>query len=674
MKKVLVAIVSLAVLASCSSNQGISLVDLMPTDQTNVNYPSNVSPLLPSQLIKLPTGSIEPQGWLLTQLENQKNGLNGHLGEISAWLQKGDNAWLTAGGKWGWEEVPYWIRGYASLTYALKDETMFQEVKFWIDAILNSQREDGNFGPVVRDVWANNTQDLWPNMLALWILQDYYEYTNDERVLPFMTKYFQYQMSLPDDQLFEGYWENSRAGDNIWSAIWLYNRTKDESLIPLIHKLYANMADWTSQVMPNWHNVNIAQSFRAPAEYYLLSKDPAHLEGSYNVQSLVRREFGQVPGGMFGGDENCRPGFFDPRQGTETCAFAEQMASDEIMFLITGDQMWVENCEDVAFNSYPAAFLPNMKALRYITSPNQTISDSRNHNPGIQNAGAFMCMNPFSSRCCQHNHGFAWPYYNEFLVLATGDNGAAVALYNECDASMKVADGKEITLEERTHYPFDTKVSLTVKCAEKVSFPLYLRIPSWCKKASAKVCGKSAGKLLSGKYLRIEREWSDGDVVELDFPMEISTRIWDVNKHSVSVDYGPLTLSLLIGEEYRKIDSFGDNMMSDSKWQEGADVKAWPSYDVLPTTDWNYALDVNAPITIEKRVWPEDNNPFTNDNAPIRFKAKGRLVPEWQIDQYGLTSPLPYEHAVKSDRLDDIILVPMGGARLRISAFPTCGQ
>ena len=57
---------------------------------------------------------------------------------------------------------------------------------------------------------------------------------------------------------------------------------------------------------------------------------------------------------MYGAVTNARIGFFDPRQGTETCAFVEQMLSDNILLQVTGDPAWAENCEDVAFNSYPA--------------------------------------------------------------------------------------------------------------------------------------------------------------------------------------------------------------------------------------------------------------------------------------------------------------------------------
>lgn len=657
-------------LASCAGKQTqeIRTMERLSTASRNDYYVSNRAPLQPLQFIKLPAGSIEPEGWIKRQVELQKDGLCGHLGEISAWLQKGNNAWLKNGGEWGWEEVPYWLRGYGNMAYALKDEALLKETKFWIEAILASQRTDGNFGPVHLN---NGKQDFWPNMIVLWIMQSYHEYTNDNRVLDFMTRYCHYLQTVPDDAFLSSYWENSRGGDNLWSVVWLYNRTGDESLLPLAEKIHRNTADWTkSTQLPNWHNVNVAQCFREPATYYLFTKDSALLAASYNVQSLIRRAFGQVPGGMFGADENARIGFFDPRQGTETCGFVEQMASDEIMLLISGDPYWADHLEDVAFNSYPASLMPDYRALRYLTCPNMAISDSRNHHPGLDNSGPFLAMNPFSSRCCQHNHGFGWPYYVEHLVLATPDNGVAAVLYNSCKADVKVGDGTEITLHEQTNYPFEEMTRFTVETPKTVSFPFYLRIPSWCKNASVQINGKTQqAELTPGTYACIEREWKDGDEVVLNLPMEYAVRRWQVNKNSVSVDYGPLTLSLKVEEEYKQMPST-ETAVWDSKWQEGADASAWPTFEILPGSPWNYALKVQSPVTLQRKNWPSDNNPFTLSSVPMEFKAQGRLVPDWKIDEYGLCGVLPYENARKSDRLDEITLVPMGAARLRISAFP----
>ena len=656
---------------ACTAPQDTLLeqVDRLSTSTQNDFYVSNRAPLQPQQFIKLPAGTIQPEGWLKQQLELQKEGLNGHLGEISAWLQKKDNAWLETGGQWGWEEVPYWLRGYANLAYIVEDNQMLNEAKFWIEGILKSQREDGNFGPMHLN---DGKQDFWPNMIVLWIMQSYYEYSNDERIIDFMTKYCNYLLTVPDEDFLYSYWENSRGGDNLWSVVWLYNHTGDKNLLTLGEKIHKNTADWTkSTQLPNWHNVNVAQCFREPATYYLFSGDSSMLAASYNVQSLVRRAFGQVPGGMFGADENARIGFFDPRQGTETCGFVEQMASDEIMLQISGDPYWAENCEDVAFNSYPAALMPDYKALRYITSPNHVVSDSKNHHPGIDNSGPFLSMNPFSSRCCQHNHGFGWPYYAENLIYATPDNGIAAVLYNACQAKVKVGNGTEVTIKEQTNYPFEEIIRFTLTTPEKVSFPLYLRIPSWCKDASIAVNGQKLGvDLIIGKYAKITREWSDADEIVLTVPMTFNYRQWQVNKNSVSVDYGPLSLSLKIDEDYQQKDS-RQTAIGDSKWQEGADASAWPTYEIYPASPWNYALQLNSPISVQRKEWPFDNNPFTLTNVPLEFKAKGRLIPEWKIDEYGLCGVLPYEDAPKADTLDEITLVPMGAARLRIASFPT---
>ena len=349
------------------------------------------------------------------------------------------------------------------------------------------------------------------------------------------------------------------------------------------------------------------------------------------------------------------------------------MASDEIMLLITGDPYWAENCEDIAFNSYPAAFMPDYKSLRYITASNMVMSDSENHKPGIDNAGPFLAMNPFSSRCCQHNHGFAWPYYAEHLILATPDNGAAAVLFNTCDASIKVADGKEIVIRETTDYPFDTRIGFVMEMKDDgVNFPFYIRIPKWTRNATVKVNGQDMDEdLQAGKYLCIDREWKNGDRVEVHFPMEVSVRTWQVNKNSVSVDYGPLTLSLRITEKYVEKNS-AETAIWDSQWQQGADASRWPSYEIYPESPWNYALQVGSVKLKERRKLQPGRNPFTQSDVPLVFEAQGRQVPDWKIDEYKLCGVLPYEDVAKSDTCETLELIPMGAARLRISAFPTC--
>ena len=520
-------------------------------------YGGNKAPLMPSHFIKLPMGSIQPKGWILKLQELQKDGLCGHLGEISAWLDKKNNAWLSVGGNHGWEEVPYWLRGYSDMAFILNDPEMKKETMIWINAIMKSQQASGWFGPEVRN-GDHKYLDFWSNMLVLFTLQDYYEFSHNQRVIDFMTNYFKFELSVPDEAYLSSYWEDSRGGDNLYSVYWLYNITGDKFLLDLAEKTHRCTANWMQKsTLPNWHNVNIAQCFREPATWFLSSADSAHLAATYNDYYLIRRTFGQVPGGMFGSDENARMGYIDPRQGTETCGFAEQMTSDGILTRITGDTMWADNCEDVLLNSFVAAFTPDMKALRYITCPNEVTADDKNHAPGIANEGPFLTMNPFSSRCCQHNHGHALPYYLQNLLMASNDNGLAAIMYNSCVTSAKVGDGTTIRLTEDTNYPYEESVRFKFNTEKKVSFPFYLRVPGWCKKASVKINNQEI-KVAStaGSYICINREWANGDQLTLNLPMEVGVRTWQVNQNSVSVDYGPLTFSLASipnGNECRQV-------------------------------------------------------------------------------------------------------------------------
>ena len=665
------------------SAQTITNVTRPGTTTVNNFYHGNKLPLQPLNFIKLPVGSIKPQGWILKYLELQRDGLTGKLGEISAWLDKNDNVWFSGTGKGGhgWEEVPYWLKGYGDLGYILKDEAIIKGTKLWINKVFESQRPDGYFGPeVIENDHQDNkgsTPDLWPNMIMLWCMQSYFEYSHDARVIPFMTKYFKWQQNVPENKLLKIYWENSRGGDNLYSIYWLYNITGDKWLLDLAYKIHRNTANWSQKNnLPNWHNVNIAQCFREPATYYMQAKDSTYLNATYNDFNLVRNLYGQVPGGMFGADENARKGFDDPRQAVETCGMVEQMASDEILAGITGDVMWADHCENVAFNTYPAAVMPDFKGLRYLTAPNMVVSDSRNHSPGIENEGPFLMMNPFSSRCCQHNHAQGWPYYAAHLWMATPDNGVVALLYNSSEVSVKVGNGNGsmVGFKQTTKYPFEENIKIEISATKPVNFPLYLRIPNWCATAKISVNGKEeAITFQPGSYAKINRLWKSGDVVQLLLPMSLRLDTWK-NNGSVSINYGPLTFSLKIDEYYKKMDS-KKSAIGDSKWQLNANQSDWPSYEIYPASMWNYGLvlndqPLNKQFEIIKKDWPADDFPFTQKGVPISIKTTGKIIPEWVLDKYGLCGLLPHSPVAETTKAQSIELIPMGAARLRISAFP----
>lgn len=633
-------------------------------------YVFNREPLEPNPLAKLPVGSITPRGWLRAQLVLEADGFPGRLTEISGFLKKEGNAWLHPDqtGHSGWEEVPYWLKGFGDLGYVLGDERIIKEARSWVEAAIASQREDGYFGPRSNLGTGKDGKpgkpDLWPNMVMLNALQTYCEFTGDKRVPELMAKYFRWEATIQEADLLPPYWQQQRGADNVASIYWLYNRTGDKSLLPLAERLHRHTAKWDDGV-PDWHNVNMTQAFRGPEVFWQQSHELRHKEATEKDYQEFMGLYGQVPGGLFGGDENCRPGYGGPRQAIETCGIVEAMLSDEMLLTIDGDVKWADRCEDAAFNSLPASTTADFKALRYLTAPNQVISDARDKSPGVQNGGPMFLMNPHDHRCCQHNMAHGWPYLAEHLWLATPDRGLAFVLYAACEVKAKVGDGGEVRIAAATNYPFSDRIELTVSlaaAAKAVEFPLYLRVPGWCDGAKVSINGQAADvKARAGAYLRVERAWGDGDKVVLELPMKVSLRTWKANHDCVSVDRGPLTYSLKIGEKYVR--------------HGGTD--AWPAWEILPTTAWNYGLELDAAnpagsfAPAEAAAWPKDDQPWKPDAVPAALHAKARKIPAWQTDGKGLVGRMQQSPVTSAEPVEDVTLIPMGAARLRIAAFPT---
>jgi DUF1680 family protein len=635
-------------------------------------YTANRAPLEPSAFVKLPIGSIEPRGWLRHQLELERGGMIGRLKEISPWLNFEKSAWGNPRGEGerGWEELPYWLKGYGDLGYVLKDEKIIAEAKKWLESAMSSQREDGWFGPraLLTSLDAKPGKpgtkvDLWPNMVMLNCLQSYHEFSGDKRVLEVMARYFKWEDSLPATAFGEGYWPKIRAGDNIESIYWLYNRTGESWLLPLAKKIFDNMARWDERVI-NWHNVNIAQGFRAPAVYFLQSHDAKHLMAADRNYREVMGKYGQFPGGGFGGDENCREGFFDPRQGFETCGIVEFMHSFQMLTKISGNPLWSDRCEDLAFNSFPASMTPDQKALRYLTCANQIQADKNNKAPLIENGGTMFSYSPFEVyRCCQHNVSHGWPYYAEELWLATHDWGLCASLYAASEVRAKVGDGVEVRITENTDYPFSDEVKFTMATPRAVKFPLYLRLPKWSAEATVKVNGRKVPlKTEPLAYAILEREWKDGDTVTLTLPMRVTVDRWAKNGNAASVNYGPLTFSLSIEEDWKR---YGKN----------AD---WPEWEVLPKSGWNYglALDENKPektFALKHKRGTLAQNPFTAQTTPVTLTAKAKKIPNWQADKFAMVGKLQPSPVKSNEKTETVTLIPMGAARLRITTFPVIG-
>ena len=75
-----------------------------------------------------------------------------------------------------------------------------------------------------------------------------------------------------------------------------------------------------------------------------------------------------------------------------------------------------------------------------------------------------------------------------------------------------------------------------------------------------------------------------------------------------------------------------------------------------------------------RRKGPLAGQPFTPDAAPLRLRVKAKRIPAWKQDKLGLVGLLPVSPVRSNEPTETVTLIPMGAARLRITAFPTIGD
>lgn len=646
---------------------------------TAIGASTSRSPLRQNPYIELPLGAIKPQGWLREMLVRQKTGATGNLDKLYPLVMNERNGWLGGDGD-QWERGPYWIDGLLPLAYILDDKELIAKTKPWVEWAINSQQPDGYFGPS-KDygpepgVQRDNSRDWWPKMVMLKILKQYYSATRDPRVITLMTKYFRYQLKeLPKTPLDHWtFWARYRGGDNLMVVYWLYNITGDSFLLDLADLIHKQTFNYTEAFLHSdmlatkgsIHCVNLAQGIKEPLIYYQQHPDQKYLD-AVNKGFADIRKFNGLAHGLYGGDETLHGNV--PTQGSELCSAVEMMFSLESMLEITGNIDFADRLEKIAFNALPAQASDDFMTRQYFQQANQVMATRKMRNFETNHDGTDLCYGLLTGfPCCTANMHQGWPKFTQNLWYATADKGLAALVYSPSEVKAVVADGVEVSFKEETNYPFGENIKFTLATGKKVTaatFPLHLRIPAWCKNASVKINGKRWKEAAGNQIVKIEREWKPGDVVELNLPMHIYKNTWYEN--SVSIERGPITYALKIGEEKKLVKNDKDPI----EYGDGY-------YEVRPTTPWNYGLILSRDNNLEDQYKVEKKEampayPWNLENAPISIKTKARRIPSWQLYNE-MAGPLPYSVTYRfesAEEEEDIILVPYGCTNLRISQFP----
>ena len=649
------------------------------------DYIANRAPLLESRYMELPLGDIKAEGWLQLQLEAQRTGLTGHLDEYYPNVVGKRNAWLGGDGD-AWERGPYWIDGLLPLAYILNDQALIDKANVWVEAILGSQKEDGYFGPDTDrgpepGLQRDNSHDWWPKMVALKIIKQHYMATQDPRVIPFLDKYFRYQLKMLPEYPLDNwtFWGAQRGGDNLEIVHWFYNLTGEEYLLDLGKLIHEQSTPWTEYFYdgeilrtPNQlHCVNLGQGYKEPVIWYQQSKEVRQLQAMENGGKVIRKHIG-LPTGLWAGDELLNYG--DPNRGSELCTAVERMFSLENMMRITGDTQWADYLERVAYNALPTQATDDYMARQYFQQTNQ-IECTRNSyrsfsTPHDDTDQVFGLLTGYP--CCTTNMHQGWPKFTQNLWYATDDKGLAAMVFAPSSVTATVADGVKVEVKEETFYPLDENIKLTVNFPDKkvkgAYFPIKFRIPEWCEAPVVKVNGEAVDQTMTpGCMVTLRRNWAKGDVVTIELPMQIECSRWYDN--AAVIERGPLVYALRMEEKWER-----KEMEPELHTRYGEYY-----YEVTSPTKWNWCLTraslkpENFPSAFELVRVDTDRTkyPWNLENAPLVIRCTAKELLNWTAAR-GSACQIPFFTQQGKDVGEEAVieLIPYGCTTLRIAEFP----
>src|SRR6185369_11337213 len=207
----------------------------------------------------------------------------------------------------------------------------------------------------------------------------------------------------------------------------------------------------------------------------------------------------------------------------ETCAAVANDYWNLRLFLLHGDAKYADVMERTLYNGLLSGVSLDGKRFFY---PNPLESDGRHERSPW-----------FGVACCPGNMTRFLASVPGYVYAQKGD-ALYVNLYAAGVADIKLDNGQTLKVTQETRYPWEGQVRITVTPPKAARFALLLRIPGWARdeavpgdlyrftdrneeRVSLKVSGKSVPVKLEKGYVRLERKWKPGEVVELNLPMPV---------------------------------------------------------------------------------------------------------------------------------------------------------
>jgi len=297
---------------------------------------------------------------------------------------------------------------------------------------------------------------------------------------------------------------------------------------------------FTERTKMEGHAVRAMYACCGATDYYMETGDPTYLqtlnrlwEDTTTTKMYVTGGVGSRSDGEAFGDAYELPNF---RAYGESCAAIGNMMWNWRMLAVTGEAKFTDVIERALYNGINSGM-----------SLDGTLYCYRNPLAFDPSTGDKIRNPWYDVTCCPPNLERTFGSLPGYFYSTSAD-GIYVHLYDNSQLDWHLENGVGLKLIQKTGYPWDGGVEITVTPAEASEFTLYLRIPGWADHAQVAVNGKRLTGAAPGQYFPIRRRWSPADVVQL--VVEVVPQIIEANPRvaddsgRVALQRGPLIYCL----------------------------------------------------------------------------------------------------------------------------------
>jgi DUF1680 family protein len=310
---------------------------------------------------------------------------------------------------------------------------------------------------------------------------------------------------------------------------------------------------FTARTKMQGHAVRAMYACCGATDYYLETGDAEYwktLNLLWNdmttTKMYVTGGVGSRSDGEAFGDAYELPNF---RAYGESCAAIGNMMWNWRMLAATGDAKFTDVIERALYNGINSGM-----------SLDGTLYCYRNPLAFDPSTGDKIRNTWYDVTCCPPNLERTFGSLPGYFYSTSAD-GIYVHLYDNSELNWGLENGVGLKVAQKTNYPWDGNVEITVTPTEPSEFTFYVRIPGWADHAQVAVNAKDLTGAAPGAYLPIRRHWSPGDVIRLK--VEVVPQVIEANPRvaddtgRVAIQRGPLIYCL------EEIDQPGGISLSD---------------------------------------------------------------------------------------------------------------